>query len=173
MVAPFFTEASCGPQRDSKGSDALQDARRSKNPERGPLAGKSGVVNSSASVLLAEDDEEMRRLLALLLQKEGYRVTECCDGVQLLDHLGSLVLHEDPGEVFDLIISDVRMPGVSGLTVLDGISDRRDFPPVILITAFGDAETHRRARLSGAVALFDKPFNTDQLLSTVRRLLSQ
>lgn len=117
------------------------------------------------SVLLAEDDAELRALLAWVLRDDGFRVTECDHGVELLEHLGTSILGEEPAEQFDLIISDIRMPGVSGLTVLEGIKDRVGFPPVIMITAFGDDETHARARQFCAAAIFDKPFDMDDLVN--------
>jgi len=122
-------------------------------------------------ILLAEDDEEMRSLLALMLRKEGYQVTECPDGMSLLDQLSSLFLHEENQRNFDLIISDIRMPGVTGMEILTGVSENKNFPPMILITAFGDKETHIQAKQLGVAALFDKPFDIDDMLNKVRDIL--
>jgi DNA-binding response OmpR family regulator len=122
-------------------------------------------------ILLAEDDEEMRRLLALMLRKEGYQVTECPDGISLLDQLSSLFLHEENQRNFNLIISDIRMPGVTGMEILMGASEDKNFPPMILMTAFGDKETHIQAERLGVAALFDKPFDIDDMLNKVREIL--
>ena len=123
-------------------------------------------------VLLAEDDKEMRRFLAQALRQSGYDVVECPDGMAMLTHLADFLLPEELGpEAFDLIISDIRMPGISGLEVLEGKPKRRDFPPMILITAFGDDETHTLAGQFGAAAMFDKPFDIDDLLGTVKSIL--
>ncbi|MDZ7305005.1 MAG: response regulator [candidate division KSB1 bacterium] len=121
-------------------------------------------------VLLAEDDHEMRALLARVLRKAGYEVTECSNGVELLEHLGSYFLPDEEHEEIDLIISDIRMPGVSGLEILEGLSKHDDFTPFILITAFGDTETHAQAERFGALAMFDKPFDIDDLLAKVRKI---
>jgi len=126
---------------------------------------------NSLCILLAEDDEEMRRLLTLMLRKEGYQVTECPDGISLLDQLSSLFLHEENQRNFDLIISDIRMPGVTGMEILMGASEDKNFPPMILITAFGDKETHIQAERLGVAALFDKPFDIDDMLNKVREIL--
>jgi len=126
---------------------------------------------NSFSILLAEDDKEMRSLLALMLRKEGYRVCECTDGLSLLDMLSSFFLPGEEHENFDLIISDIRMPGVTGLEILMGANELDNFPPIILITAFGDKKTHMQAERLGAVALFDKPFDIDEMLKTVRATL--
>ena len=119
-------------------------------------------------VLLAEDNNEMRSLLALELRSHGYDVTECHDGDQLVDH----IVTPDPGVDFDLIVSDIRMPAHSGLELLDAGQQLEGFPPMILITAFGSEITHARARRLGAVAVFDKPFDVDDLLGKVEEVLS-
>lgn len=123
------------------------------------------------SILLAEDDDEMRSLLAMMLRKDGYQVTECPDGISLLDRLSFFFLPGQEYEEVDLIISDIRMPGVSGMEILMGAQENADFPPIILITAFGDEKTHVQAEQLGAAAMFDKPFDVDDLLAKVRELL--
>jgi CheY-like chemotaxis protein len=125
------------------------------------------VKKTPRRILLAEDDNDMRKLLSWSLSKYGYEVVECTNGVQMLDHLGSFFLPEEDPEIYDLIISDIRMPGVTGLEVLEGMHKYEKFPPMILITAFGDEETHAQARRLGAVAVFDKPFDIDKLIKIV------
>jgi two-component system response regulator (stage 0 sporulation protein F) len=127
--------------------------------------------SNSSSILLAEDDEEMRRLLALILRKEGYRVTECTDGLSLLDMLSSFFLPGEEHENFNLIISDIKMPGITGMEILMGANEIDNFPPIILITAFGDKETHMQAERLGAAALFNKPFDIDKMLKKVASIL--
>jgi two-component system response regulator (stage 0 sporulation protein F) len=126
---------------------------------------------NSISILLAEDDKEMRSLLALMLRKEGYQVCECRDGLSLLDMLSSFFLPSEEHKNFDLIISDIRMPGITGMEILMGANELDNFPPIILITAFGDKETHMQAERLGAAALFDKPFDIDELLKKVHAIL--
>lgn len=113
----------------------------------------------------------MRALLARALRRTGYVVIECSNGVELLEHLGSYILREEEHEEIDLIISDIRMPGVTGLEILEGLNQHEDFPPFILITAFGDAETHAEAERFGALAMFDKPFDIDDLIAKVRKIV--
>jgi DNA-binding response OmpR family regulator len=132
---------------------------------------KNNHGRNSFSILLAEDDKEMRSLLALMLRKEGYQVCECRDGLSLLDMLSSFFLPGEEHENFDLIISDIRMPGVTGMEILMGSNELDNFPPIVLITAFGDKETHVQAERLGAAALFDKPFDIDEMLKTVRAIL--
>lgn len=129
------------------------------------------AVAAPPHVLLAEDDKEMRVLLAHALRRAGYFVIECSNGMELLDHLGSYILPGEEHEQVDLVISDIRMPGLTGLEILEGVSKHDDFPPFFLITAFGDAEAHAQAEKFGAKAMFDKPFDIDDLLAKMRRVV--
>jgi CheY-like chemotaxis protein len=125
-------------------------------------------------ILLAEDDREMRCLLAWKLKEDGYDVVEAENGIELLQKLEPSFLYA-PGEVprrdFDLVISDLRMPCFSAFAVLGPYRKHDPVTPVILITAFGDEETHDEARALGVSAVIDKPFDVDQLRAEVRKLL--
>jgi CheY-like chemotaxis protein len=121
-------------------------------------------------VLLAEDDLEMRLLLSLALQKDGWSVIECKDGMNLLAQLGPLLNGQNEVEC-DLIITDIRMPGVTGMEVVEGLAGLPGCPPVILTTAFGDAETHERARQLGVAAVLDKPFEIEEFIRVVHDVL--
>jgi len=105
-------------------------------------------------VLLADDDCEVRRILAEAFRKRGVQITEASSDDGLLDELRA--------HAFDLIVSDVRMPGMTGIAALR-VMERHD-TPVILITAFGDEETRSEAASLGAT-LFSKPFDIDELLA--------
>lgn len=125
-------------------------------------------------VLVGEDDVEMRSVLSEALREKGYTVVECPDGLNVLDRLSSILLSpavtsKEP-ELFDLIISDIRMPGVNGMSILEGVKLFENFSPMILITAFGDEETHAEATRLGVAAMFDKPFAIDDLMRTVEEL---
>lgn len=130
----------------------------------------SPVPRRMPRVLVAEDDPEMRRLLVWNLRKEGFEIMECSDGWELLDHLGIPVLSGEPDD-FDLIVSDIRMPGVTGLEVLEGIHETEWFVPMILITAFGSDQVHQQAEDLGAAGVFDKPFNVEDLIARIREVL--
>jgi len=122
-------------------------------------------------ILVAEDDPEMRKLLIRRLGDAGFETIECADGWKLLDHLGNPVLSGEPDD-YDLIVSDIRMPGVTGLEVLEGIHDTEWFVPMILVTAFGNDEVHNRARELGAAGMFDKPFDIDDLILRIHQILA-
>jgi two-component system response regulator (stage 0 sporulation protein F) len=129
-------------------------------------------------ILLAEDTDEMRSVIAMRLRQQGYSVTECADGAELLARLGVYLHPETVGEAsessrkYDLVISDVRMPGVFGTSVVEGATDCPNFPPTILITGFGDDEMHEQARRVGVAAVIDKPFDMSDLLEKVRTVIA-
>lgn len=118
-------------------------------------------------VLLAEDDHEMRRMLADRMRRAGLEVIEARDGKMLLEFASAQLFHHTHHAAIDLVVSDVRMPGCSGLEVLADLR-RTDWTiPVVLVTGFGDRELHAEARRLGAVAVFDKPFELDDLMTIV------
>lgn len=122
-------------------------------------------------VLVAEDDDEMRKLLLETLRAEGYEVVECRDGADFLLQLQSFIVNTRSMD-FDVIISDIIMPGLTGLEILEDLHECKGFPPMILITAFGDKGTRARAIKSGAAAIIDKPFEIDDLLAKIREIVS-
>jgi len=122
-------------------------------------------------VLLAEDDPEMRKMLAATLNGDGYEVIEAHNGMQLMHYLATDNAINDNIRPIDLVVSDFRMPGRSGLDALLALRSRDWETPFILITAFGDPETHSEARRLGAFAVFDKPFDLDDFRTSVWRLL--
>jgi CheY-like chemotaxis protein len=124
---------------------------------------------SRPRILLAEDDGEMREMLSFVLWREGYAVESITDGASLLQRLDEA----DSSDAidWDLVISDIRMPGITGMEVLEYLKARGNLPPLMLITAFGDEQTHELARRLGAVALLDKPFDLQDLMCRVRRVI--
>ena len=124
-------------------------------------------------ILLAEDDHEMRNLLASRLRKDGFEVLEACDGGELSSLIDAV--NEDrlltSNAIVDLVISDARMPHRSGLDALQGLRETDAKTPFILITAFGDTHTHSEAFRLGINAVFDKPFEVDDLCTAVINLM--
>lgn len=122
-------------------------------------------------ILLAEDDAEARSLLSYALRKDGHHVIEVSSGSELLDHLGLSRVASGLFDSPDLVITDVRMPGFSGMDVLMGLTLADWSVPVILITGFGDDELHKRAHALGALAVFDKPFDVEDLRTFVTNVM--
>ena len=127
----------------------------------------------SSRVLLAEDDDELRRLLAQALRRDRHVVIEARNGLELLSAIGSASLVRPEEQHVDLVISDIRMPGATGLDALRLLRLYSPLVPMILITAFGDEETRAEASRWGADAVFDKPLDIDELRATVWTFLQQ
>jgi DNA-binding response OmpR family regulator len=123
-------------------------------------------------LLLAEDDDGLRPLLAERFRAEGFEVIEAEDGAAVVEYLAESIVQNSRHPGFDLIVSDIRLPGLNALDVLRGARGALEATPVILITAFGDQRTHDRALLLGASAVFDKPLDVDDLIDAAFRLLT-
>jgi len=130
-----------------------------------PPIESSTADGAAPTVLLAEDDQELRSELVSILRRRGCRIVEAASGSELLERIaGELHFRHDVG--FDVVVSDVCMPGSTGLEVLGGLRSARLRVPVILISAFANAETHYIARELGA-HLLDKPFDLETFVSLV------
>jgi DNA-binding response OmpR family regulator len=122
-------------------------------------------------VVVADDDPEMRRLVADALKKDGYDVVEEPDGGRLLVRLAARYSLRGDTEPIDLIVSDMKMPVVSGLDILKGVRDAHWGTPFVLMTAFPDNDVERRAAILGATVV-QKPFPLATLRATVKTLLA-
>jgi DNA-binding response OmpR family regulator len=131
-----------------------------------------GNAKGRYRILLAEDDPELRSLLAMALWRDCFDVVVARDGGDLLEKLGDALLRGPTDCPFDLIISDERMPGWSGLQMPAGLRNAPGHPPVVLMTAFGSADFHSRAQALGAAASLDKPFELDMLRAVVFTILA-
>ena len=122
------------------------------------------MKNASANpLLIVDDDAAQRSLLTSFLKKQGFNVAAACSGEEAL----KIVEHDAPS----MLISDVRMPGISGLDLLDRI--RAAFPhlPVLLVTAYADVRDAVGAMRGGALDYLEKPIDLDELLAAVRGAL--
>jgi DNA-binding response OmpR family regulator len=120
-------------------------------------------------IVLAEDDPEMRGLLADVLREDGHDVLLAETGLELIR---AAQRAEDAGLPVDLVITDVRMPGWSGLEALDFLRRQGTRAPVIVMSAFGSARLHTAARALDATLVIDKPFDLDDLRAAVALLLA-
>lgn len=138
---------------------------------RGPAATPRATEAHPQSVLLAEDDEEMRSLLAACLEQDGYTVDQVADGTALLDTFEALRTGT-AAVVPDLVVTDIQMPGCNGLGAVAQLRQWNESLPVIVITAFGDARVHERARELEVDRVLDKPFDLGDFLSAVDAALA-
>jgi len=117
-------------------------------------------LDTHPHILLAEDDEALRELLDFALTRAGYLVTCCTNGLDLLERLAE-------GDPFDLVITDLRMPALTGLEVLESQLENSRRVPFICMTAFGDRQTHEQAERFGANLTIYKPFDLDEMIKLV------
>jgi putative two-component system response regulator len=122
----------------------------------------------SKHIITTDDDQAIRKILQIMLKKEGYAVTPCSQGDQLLS-----VLRQYDGEGIDLILLDIKMPGLSGFELLDLIKRSYSHIPVIMLTAFNDLDTGMHAIRRGASDYLSKPVSRNELVSCVARVLSE
>ncbi|MBC8309708.1 MAG: response regulator [Planctomycetes bacterium] len=120
------------------------------------------------TVLVADDEETIRLGVEVVLKKLGCTVVVCEDGIETIDALKEAKRLE---KQFDLIISDIRMPGCNGYEVFRAATDMWPNQAVILMTGFGYDPHHSimRATQEGMHTVLFKPFKTDQLVETVKK----
>ena len=131
---------------------------------------RASLESRAPRVLLADDDHDTRAVLAAALRQVGFQVLEARDGGELLDLVSASLLGESAPQP-DLIVSDVRMPGFSGLGILTGLRASSWKVPFVLVTAYGSDDLFDEAREVGADAIFYKPFDIDDLRTAICNLL--
>ncbi len=117
----------------------------------------------SSHILVVDDEPSMREFLSIMLQREGYDVKCAADGVE------ALALLDD--NVFDLVLSDVRMPNLGGLELLQHIKGLGTDTVVIMMTAFSTTEQAVEAMKHGAYDYLTKPFKNDEIRLVIRNAL--
>jgi two-component system response regulator HydG len=115
----------------------------------------------SERVLVVDDDLKMRTLVARVLSREGYVVRGAETGQDALNMLDAW----NP----DLMLCDIRMPGMDGMELLGRVQEAHPELPVVVMTGFGSVETAVEAMRAGAFDYFSKPFDLDELLIVVRK----
>jgi CheY-like chemotaxis protein len=121
-------------------------------------------------VIVADDDADVLMMVSVALRGFGYEIIEARTGVELLDMLSAGLLDGDADARPDLIISDIRMPGLTGMAILAGLREA-DWPTaIVLMTAYADRETREEARRLGVSAFFAKPFDIDDLVTAVMNI---
>ncbi len=118
----------------------------------------------SRRVLVVDDEPKMQRVLEILLKRKGHDVICVGSGEQALVELQSSPV--------DLIISDLRMPGMSGIDLLKAVRAMASDVPVIILTAFGTVETAVEAMKVGACEYIVRPFDVDALELSIDRVLA-
>lgn len=116
------------------------------------------------AALIVDDDREMRQSLSVLLERSGWRVDAVPSAQTALNRLDSVAP--------DVVLSDVRMPGMSGLDLLEALAGRFS-PPLVLISAHGDIPMAVDAIQNGAYSFLEKPFEPRRLLTVLKHAAEQ
>ena len=123
------------------------------------------MTSLSPTVHLIDDDAAVRESLVLLIGTVGLRVTTWADPQAFLDSFDR--------EAIGAIVLDVRMPGISGLTVLDTLVAQGVDQPVIMLTGHGTVEMCRRAFKAGAAEFLEKPVDDERLIEALQQAVRQ
>jgi two-component system response regulator PilR (NtrC family) len=116
-------------------------------------------------ILIVEDEKSMREVLKILLEGERYEVVSASDGLEGLSYLAN--------DIFDLVITDIKMPKVDGFELLKKTKEISPDTIVIMITAFGTTEAAIEAMKSGAYDYINKPFKIDEIRLIVEKALEK
>jgi DNA-binding NtrC family response regulator len=122
---------------------------------------KKQKETSRGRILVVDDDASQRSLLESFLTGQGYDIVTACSGEEALRRLGE--------EEIGMVISDVRMPGLSGLETLRLAREKHIVLPVLLVTAYADVRGAVDAMRDGALNYLEKPIDLDELLSLVQQ----
>ena len=117
------------------------------------------------SIVVVDDERGMRDFLTILLKKEGHAAKAFAGGQEALDYLAA--------HGCDLVISDIRMPGMTGLELLEHVKAAHPTVPVVLITAFASPDDAVQAMRGGAFDYISKPFNVDEIKSVLAAATSR
>ncbi len=118
-----------------------------------------------ASILAVDDSASMRQMVSFTLKGAGYEVIEGVDGVD--------ALNKAKGRKVDLVVTDVNMPNMDGITLIKELRalPNYKFTPMLMLTTESGADKKAQGRAAGATGWIVKPFNPDQLLKTVKKVL--
>jgi two-component system chemotaxis response regulator CheY len=118
-----------------------------------------------ASILAVDDSASMRQMVSFTLKGAGYDVTEASDGVEALGIAKT--------NKFNLVITDVNMPNMDGITLTRELRTLPDykFIPILTLTTESSTDKKMAGKSAGATGWIVKPFNPDQLLATVKKVL--
>ena len=118
-----------------------------------------------ANILAVDDSASMRQMVAFTLKGAGHQVTEAVDGQQALNLAKA--------QKFDLVLSDVNMPKMDGITLARELRALPNFKftPILMLTTESGLNKKQEGKAAGATGWIVKPFNPDQLLATIKKVM--
>lgn len=125
------------------------------------------MTDDQATILLVDDDADTRSSIRRVLEKQGYHVLEADGPAQATE------IANGQGEEIDVVVLDVIMPGMSGISVADELAPEIDDLRTLYISGFIDGELPERHDTPGRTAFLQKPFTVGELLAAIEKLLSE
>lgn len=116
-------------------------------------------------ILVVDDEKSLREVLSIMLKRAGYTVTEASDGDEAIGHVNK--------EIYDLVITDLRMPKADGMDVLKAVKSSSPDTVVLVITAFATSDSAVEAMKQGAYDYLTKPFQVDEVQLIIRNALEK
>lgn len=123
------------------------------------------MLHKKHSILLVEDEENLQEALKLNLELEGYEVTTCADGLEALKILSQ--------EHFDLMVLDVMLPELDGISVCESVRLKQNPIPILILSAKNSSADRVLGLKMGADDYLNKPFNLEELLLRVEKLIKK
>ena len=122
-------------------------------------------MNASRKVLVVDDDPAVRKSIDRILSGKGYAVITAESGEEALRKLNE--------EKYDLVYTDIRMPGMSGLEVAEQVKARKPWTPVVIITGYGTDAAEARAKAAGVSSFMHKPLSPEMIEDSARDALAE
>jgi DNA-binding NtrC family response regulator len=123
------------------------------------------LAGEEMKILVVDDEEGARELFNTILSDEGYEVTLAVNGEDALSHM--------KGIAYDLVVTDIKMPGMDGLQLLQEIRKTGSKADVIMVTAYGEVESYLKAMSLGAAEYINKPIRIKELKRIVHKVLTE
>jgi two-component system chemotaxis response regulator CheY len=123
-------------------------------------------MKAMARILAVDDSPSMRQMVNIALTSAGYEVEQACDGVEALELAQR--------SRFDLVLTDVNMPNMDGITLVRQLrgTPNYKFVPLLVLTTEATQERKQQGKAAGATGWLVKPFNPERLLATIAKVLA-
>ena len=121
-------------------------------------------------ILVVDDEQNMRNTLAFILEAANYQITTAAEGREALEEI---LAARESGRPINLLITDIRLPGLSGLQLIDELHYLKIQIPILVITAYGDRALFHELMRTGCTDYLDKPFDYRELVERVDSLVNK
>jgi len=121
-------------------------------------------MSALRKVLVVDDDPVVGKSFSRVLSRKGYAVITAADGEEALKKLAT--------EDYDVVYTDIKMPGMSGLEVAERVKAKRPWTPVVIITGYGTAEHEARAKAAGVSGFLHKPLSPEMIEESAREVIA-